>query len=235
MSRQFVKPFNTDSVIFSAGTTGAIDGGPITLAVLWKADSVTDLGLIQGRNGAAATIVAVNPFSGDGLNYFTSSGFSSTSAWTSGVWYLGAWTKANGSAAVRSHTYNYNTATWAHVNHGNVSDSAAGPITDWRVGMTGPADRLDGKIAAAGVWSSVLGDLAIEGMTATLGSWLSLSPAALWGFNQGSTATAVLDLTGGGADQTSISGTAVSADEPPGWSYSLGGGTQPGRWGMVHI
>jgi hypothetical protein len=236
VSRQFVKSFHTDYITMSAGAASGIDGGPVTLALLWKADSVTDAGLITGRNGSAANVVDVNPFSGDGLNYFAAGGFTSTSAWTSGVWYLSAWTKANGSAAVRSHTYNYTTTTWIHANHGSVSDSVNGPVVDWRIGMIAGSDRLDGKIAAAGVWGSVLADLALEGMTATLASWLAQSPLALWGLNQGSVATNVVDLTGGGADQIDISGTNVSADEPAPWSYSLGpGGPAPGRWGMVHI
>jgi hypothetical protein len=39
--------------------------------------------------------------------------------------------------------------------------------------------------------------------------------------NQASTATSVTDDTGGGGDQTAISGTSVDADDPPGFDYSL--------------
>jgi hypothetical protein len=51
--------------------------------------------------------------------------------------------------------------------------------------------------------------------------WLAGNPAAAWQFNQASTSDSVTDLTGGGADQTGISGTTVVTD-PVGWTYHTG-------------
>jgi len=221
VSRQFVHSFHTDYIAFSPGNAAGLDGGPQTLLVLFKVDSTTDNALIVGRNVSNATVWSVNPAS-DNKVYFSASGFAATVTLSNGVWYLLALTKANGSAAVRAHLYNYDAATWSHTDYGTVNDSSAGPITEYRVGWIDSADRLDGKLAAVGLWGSVLSDGQIEGLTAALSAWKALSPAALWGFSQASVATPVPDLTGGGANQTDISGTNVSADEPAGWSYSIG-------------
>lgn len=220
MSRQFVHAFANDYVGFAAGNTTALDGGPQTSLMLWKADSVTDHGLLVARNGASGAVYEINPFS-DNKIYWTSSGFTSTVTWASGVWYLFALTKANGSAAIRGHLYNYDTASWSHTDFGSIGDSTAGPVASMRAGWASSSDRLDGKIAAMALWGSVLSDGQLEGLTTHLSAWMVLSPLWCVRFNQASTATAVVDLTGGGGDQNDISGTSVSADEPAGWSYSL--------------
>ena len=49
----------------------------------------------------------------------------------------------------------------------------------------------------------------------------SLSPSALWDFNQASVADDVLDLTGGGANETSITGTTVIGGDDPAWTFGL--------------
>jgi hypothetical protein len=222
VSRQFVHAFHNDYIAFGAGNAGGLDGGPQTTLMLFKLDSTTDHGLVVGRNAGLSNVWSVNPAS-DNKAYYSASGFAATVTLTAGVWYLLGLTKANGSAAVRAHLYDYSAGPpWTHTDYGTISDSSAGPVTEYRVGWIDSGDRLDGKLAAVGLWGSVLSDGQIEGLTTSLAAWKALSPAALWGFNQASTATPVPDLTGGGADQTDISGTSVSADEPASWSYSIG-------------
>jgi hypothetical protein len=85
------------------------------------------------------------------------------------------------------------------------------------------SEKLDGRLAVIGIWQSVLTNTQIEGLTSALSAWKDLGPTALWAFNQASTTTPVTDLTGGGADQTAITGTtAVTGDDPPGFDFTLG-------------
>lgn len=202
------------------------------MLALWKADIFKDAGLFAEFNGSAVSIWGINPYSGDGHVYFgTNVGFTATDTWTTGIWYLTGLTKASGSSTVRCHTYRYDTTTWTHTNYGNVSNGTNGSATELRTGWTSGADRLDGKMAACAVWTSVLTDLQIESLTARMSDWLALSPAWAVQFNQTNVAQNVLDLTNGGGNQSSLSGTSVSADEPSPWAYYT---SQPGRWG-VHI
>src|SRR5690606_12886956 len=49
----------------------------------------------------------------------------------------------------------------------------------------------------------------------SLAEWMATTPLGLWLFDQQSTEDSVSDLTGQGADQTAISGTSVTEDDPP--------------------
>lgn len=221
MSRQFTRAAIPDQYIaFAPAGVAGFDGGPLSVAFLWRADSSTPHGLVSARNAGGATVWGANPYS-DGLVYFATAGFRSTVSWMPGRWHLTVLTKGDGPSVVRGHQYDYTAGTWTHADYGTaMGDSGAGPITDIRLGWCGSADRLDGQLAAAAVWDAVLTDAQTETMVASLGAWAALNPDALWALNQADTATPVADLTGGGADQSGIAGTSISGNEPPGWSYA---------------
>lgn len=218
MSRLFSRVAQ-DFIAFSPGACTAFNGGGQTAVFLWKPDTTVAHGLFNARNASNGTVFGFNPFS-DGVIYYTASGFVATSSWTATNWYLVAFSKAAGSSAVRVDTYNYTTAAWTNQTFGNLSDATTGPVAEMRLGWFSASDVLNGKMAAAALYNTVLTTGQLAGMTATLGSWLALSPRWCVGLNQTSVATPVPDLTNLGGNQSAISGTAVSADEPPGWSYS---------------
>ncbi len=218
MSRLFSRAAG-DFIQFSPGNAATLTGGGQTTVFLWKADTATAHGLMIARNAGGSNVFGVNPYS-DTFIYYTAASFVATTAYGTGTWYLTAITKATGSSAVRVHTYDYTAATWTHTNYGAINDSTAGPVNNLRLGWLSGTDILNGKLAASALYNTVLTDLQIQGMNTTLGSWLALSPVWCVALNQASVATPVNDLTAGGGNQTSISGTAVSADEPAGWSYS---------------
>lgn len=211
-----------DVIDFSPGTLTTLDGGPITVAWIWKPAALHNGGILWA-NGAGQ-VALINPFN-DGRIYVSFNGFTATETYTGGTdWFMLAITKANGSAVVRGHTFAYTGGTWTHTDYGSINDSANGPVSLLRVGRNDTTNEyLHASVAVMGIWLSVLPDLTLEGMTASLGSWISQSPDALWAFNQTSVATPVPDTTGHGADQSAITGTSVDADEPPGWSYSVDG------------
>lgn len=78
----------------------------------------------------------------------------------------------------------------------------------------------DMTIACAGIWGTlILSDSEIETLHEGFYRWTQWHPQnirALWRFNQSDASQSVLDYTGQGANQTSITGTTV-ADDPAGF------------------
>lgn len=137
------------------------------------------------------------------------------------TWYVTGVTKASGSAAYRYHVRPIG-GTWTHVDSGTTADGPGG--TDSVLFGQGPT-RNNGKfqIAAAAVFAGAMSDQDIESaLTDDMADWMAAQPLAAWQFNQATVGDDVTDLTGGGADQTAISGTTVVGD-PAGWTYFAGG------------
>jgi hypothetical protein len=223
MSRQFNG--SSDFITFAAGGIAGNDAGPSTVAFLWRPLSVSAGGVWRAYNAGSAAAWGANPFSDGFIYWSTNNGFTNDSvvggyAVAEG-WVLWVATKPNeaGSPPVRFHKYVYNTGVWQHVPNGSPGDTNLGPLASFQIGRFDGASYSNMRLAAFGIWGSVLSDVQIEGMTSSLAAWTALSPQVLLAFNQTATSDPVLDLTGGGGDQTAITGTSVSADEPAGWSY----------------
>ena len=128
------------------------------------------------------------------------------------------------SQPARVHVYDYDNESWSH------TDSAGFPGTGGgggavlvRIGQYDhTAEHLDAEMAAMGYWSDDLpvslgsaGDSEIEALDLhlSLQAWLDTDPVALWGFNQENVGDGVLDLTGNGSDEDTITGTSVVESE----------------------
>lgn len=222
MSRQFDTTGGTDSITFAVGNAPP-DQGPITIGVLAKSASVAGYTgwMVAGRksgtavlgfltsNNAGAKLFAENDF-GNGV-----SGLS-----TSWRWYV--MTKAAGSAVPRMHIWDLSGA-WTHTdNSANVGDGT-GPIDTLLVGsQNGSSNGWRGSIAVVAMFTSALDDAGVEAdFTLSAAHLLAASPSWMVRLNQASTSTSVTDDTGGGGDQTALTGTSVDANDPPGYDYSL--------------
>jgi hypothetical protein len=139
---------------------------------------------------------------------------------TADSWVLLAGGKAAGTTTPRVHKYVYNTNTWTHQNAsgtaGNPTSTAGGTV---RFGRWQNTDDLDGDLAAAAIFDRLLTDAEVEQLAHSLQGWLAAAPVGMWVFDQQSTGTAVNDWTGNGAQQSSLSGTAVAASSVIGLSY----------------
>lgn len=219
--------FNGFSYIdFSPGAFTNLDGGPTTIAVLWRPASIHAGNLIWARDASGAKVWGINPYS-DGLPYFTAGGFTTGHPYVPGVWQLMAFTKDDGFSTVRSHLYRYDTHVWQHQSMGERADSTLLPVTGIRIGAAPNAgEALRGDIAVAGVWSTVLSAESLEALAPSLTRWQSANPLALWAFNQANPADPVPDLTGGSANSTAITGTSISPDEPVGFTYGTSSSKQ---------
>ena len=149
------------------------------------------------------------------------------------VWYLVVVRKASGNATPRYSVYDYSSDTWSHGNFtGDIVDSTApGAGGTIRFSYGGIGERLEGRIAARAAWSNDLpwaangtGDTQIEaaGLETSIDNWSAVSPDALWAFNQAAVGDGVSDLTGNGADETSVTGTTVITNDIPS-GFSFGG------------
>ena len=140
-------------------------------------------------------------------------------------WAVIAISKPAGEATIRVHKKPLGGGSWSHADGDTADDDAFNTIDNIKLGSWQDNTHWHGLIAVVGMWKRQLSDGELEdGLDTALAAWLEAEPDGLWGLNQASTATALVDLTGGGADQTAIDGTGVvTDDDPPGFSFSLGG------------
>lgn len=218
MSRQFNG--SSDQVTFNPGTA-TFGQGPVTVAALIKpTNTVGTRQIIGGLTGGAADTYGLLHDSGE---YYCTNLFTSGRAVASNDWQWIIFSKASGSVAPRFHFRNVTTAgAWAHTNAGGNANNASSPTATLYVGALNGARFFQGFVAAMAVWGTELSDGQVEAACTLAASDLdNAAPtwATLW--NQASIATPVPDFTGNGGNQTAIAGTAVSADDPPGFSYSL--------------
>lgn len=225
MARHFTAAAG-DYIDLGAGSAGSVDGGPSSVAVLWRPTTVHEGWLLDAENGAGGHAYSINPYT-DGHLWHTMVGFRQTMAYTaSDGWRLDIWSKPSGTAAVRGHTMLLSAGTWSHADYGTSADSANVPTTRIRIGRHfSSSGALNGDVAAAMVVGAEWSDAAVEAgaLGSGLAAWLAMagaSPAAVWGFGQSSVSDPVTDVTGGGGDQIALSGTSVTTD-PPGFSYAI--------------
>lgn len=231
MSRSF-DTGNGTKIIVAPGALVNHDAGPTTIVTLFHPNSFQPGGIIRAFTepaGEGSGGWAINPYF-DGT-YFTAEGGFVFRSYIAPGWQILAFSKAAGTAAVVASLYDYGTDTWDHDTLGTLNDKP-GPWGSFRLGSFLDHEYTRGDFAAIGVWDAVLTPTELEGMTTSLAAWAALNPSALWAFNQASVTDPVLDLTGNGADETHRTATAVSANEPPGWSYDL---TPPGATRKVRL
>lgn len=113
--------------------------------------------------------------------------------------------------------YNYSTRTAVTEAASTTRVGTADAITSARLGSASDGTLpLLGDVAAVGIFSRVFASEAeLPRYAFSLDSWLSLGSGAMWVLDQASTTVPVLDWTGGGANQTAISGTSVATTSAP--------------------
>lgn len=236
MSRRFPATGGPHRIHLEAGSAGSWTArGAYTFAILWKPATAHNGGLFTAWTLADDNRLPVNNF-GDGHVYFTRSGFASDGALSGGydsflnLWQVWIISVAGGSATPRIHRYVINTdpddRAWEHVD----GDHSIGDLSDtlstlW-IGMLDDSQYGDHSIACAGISRVHLDDAAVEaaGLEHNFPAWIAaLNPTTgdgvAWALNQTSTATAVVDATGSGADQVHLDGTSVDLDDPPDFSF----------------
>lgn len=209
---------SSDYVKTSLGATSSVTGDVTIGCILRRAAGHSGTDVIMSIGGASKYAFY---FASDNLLTIystTSASAGSISATSSNNWVFVGVSKSSGSSTARLHRYVYDTNTWSHAD-----GSATGSVTPsgdvWLGSDAGPANYFQGDIAAAGVWAAKLTDAQIEALAYSLSAWWAVQPNGLWILDQVSTSQKVVDLSGGGANESAISGTSVSTSAVPVWSY----------------
>ncbi|HST69065.1 MAG TPA: hypothetical protein VLI94_05345 [Solirubrobacterales bacterium] len=135
-----------------------------------------------------------------------------------GEWVLVAAVKAAGSSKANYYYYRFATGTWSSAESTLAYTSAyAGAPAEFQLGRWNNTEQFTGRYAAAMVFDRVLSEAEVKDLVnvGAMTDWLGLGPKALWTFDQQSVGESVKDITGNGADQTTIEGTTVLEEEPP--------------------
>lgn len=205
------------SVNTSIGTLAAVGTGSYTLVALVN-PAVTAGGAAIGMKVSTGFDVQIiwdtGKFFGGGD---FSAGFGTVVA---GDWQVIGQSKTSGSNVYRWHYWDYTLAGAKSHADGTGTHANPGAITSV---LLGDGDnRNGGQIAAVAVWKRVLSDSEFNSLcTTNLSDWNALAPDALWALNVASP-TLVLDATGNGANESSVTGTITGgAADPPGFNYTL--------------
>lgn len=163
--------------------------------------------------------------SDDLLRWCTQAGTADTipiSLTTAEGYALVAVNKAAGTVNPRGHKFVYGTNTWSHADSATTAPDTAtisgGFVQIGRLYTVSTFDFV-GDIAIVGAWTRSLSDAEIEQLAFSLHAWKSSAPDGLWLLDQSDTGQAVLDWSGGGSNQTSLTGTTVSTTSVPGFGY----------------
>jgi hypothetical protein len=193
------------------------NAGNFTVSLLIRCTGST-IGVIEGlASGSRNWTVHSDTGKWYTTNDFTA-GFGSTN---NNNWLHIGWSKASGSAAVRWHQAVHNGTSWGAYTHGNGATEGDGSTID-TITLGLAFQRMAANFAACALYGSALSDGAFEALgTSSMATWMAAAPGAAWQGNA-SAVSGILDLTGGGADLTTLVGTAPTLDtvnEPPGWTY----------------
>lgn len=148
-------------------------------------------------------------------------------------WVLAAVTRASGTSVPRGHKYVYDTNTWTHTDAGAASGGDSTDLTGGRVqlGRWQTTDFFNGDIQLVGALKRALTDSELESLPFTLLAAAAAAPDGLWLLDQHATTQTVIDLTGNGANQTSLTNTSVATTSVPIWNYGSGASAAVGHAG----
>lgn len=210
-----------DSIHTSPGALASMTFGTFAIVVRRNSTAYNNLMTLHTSGGVSRLGLEIES-TGDGNNLqwqydgsFVASTFTIVNA---DGWVLLAMGKATGTTTPRCHKYVYSTNTWTHQDAAGTAtnSTSVGGTGTMRFGEWEGSDDLNGDIAVAAAWSGRnLTDAEVEQLAHSLQGWCALAPDAMWVFDQSAVSQNLLDITGGGANQSAIAGTAVSTQSPP--------------------
>jgi hypothetical protein len=203
----------TMAAIFRRGATGAYHG----IVALHQSGGTAEysLEISDSTNQVDFTGITSWPDAGGGLGL------------TAVGWYCVTVTKAAGTSTPRGTVYAYSTNTQARSN-GNttLADQTSVSGGTVRFGEWQDVDDFEGDLLVAGIWNRQLSDAEVDLLPFALNAWVSAAPSGLWLFEQSAVSQNVVDLTGGGANQSGTGGaitqTTISSIGQPVFNYGAG-------------
>lgn len=229
MARTFA---SGDKVRCATGNAAPLNGA-VTMAVNAKLDASRDgawrnLLAMLTSGGVWSHGYAFELDNGNKAAFSRDSGattcLSTTTTTAADGWCLHVVTKVTGSATPRYHRYKYSTGVWVHENMSTTSLDASGEATGLvEIGGTlgSSSDNFVGDIAQAGVFNVALADQDVESLAFTLQAWFG-SSKGLWPLDQSTIGQKVVDYSGGGSNESALTGTSVSTNSVPVFNVSDG-------------
>ncbi len=229
-----------DRIAVGGGLIGAVCNSAYSIVVVAKPDLVGGglnnnrcfASLQVGTSNALGSLNTFNDGSPGGLRVFTDTEFADVSVMGLDTsWQIVGYSKPAGTQAPRFHRKALGSGAWSHTDSGNTIANNASVVTTVEFGKLKNLDveALAGRMAVVSVFPTALSDADVESIqtTPSTAKLLALGATGLWDLNQASVATDVLDLTGGGANQTAITGTSViNGDDPTGWTFGVVSSTE---------
>lgn len=216
-----------DNIVLSLGALGfAFGPGTIAAIVKRSADSTANsqmilhVGVSTGaRYGLYISTTNILTLRTDTLSRAAPAGIDT--CLVADGWLLVAATKAAGTVNRRYHRYEYATGVWQHATDiGTTQPSSSVPTTNANIGSDwNPSSFFQGDIAATGACNAEFTDSQIEALAYSLPAWFAVQPNGLWLLDQALTTQKVNDRSGGGADESAITGTSVGTSSLPVFSY----------------
>ena len=219
MARTFASA-SSEVITLSLGALG-FAFGPGTMAFIGKAasDAAVKYGLNAGTANTTNVSLGLNASNVVSCSMGNSARAGSTTVVAADGWFLLGMSKATGTVLPRFHIYKYGTNTWVHENAGSSIANVTPAVAAHLSGQKGSTNFWNGDIAVAGFWNVVLTDAQFEAIAFSLPPWFApAQPKGLWILDQSAVGQLVPDLSGGGANQSAITGTAVSANSVPIWT-----------------
>lgn len=214
----------TDLLTCSVGSVPQTTGGFTVAGIVLMPSSFSLTRTVAEMGGSSGGDWAFY-ISSSGLIGLQGTGMSATLeliTTTANEWGLVAVDKAAGTTAPKYHYYRYSTNAWTHTAHGSTtSDNSAPTSPNFNIGHRRSTNFFNRDIAMVGTWNRRLADAEYELLPFSLAYWYASSPSSLHILDQQATGQAVRDLTGNGANQTTLTGTSVSANSAPIFSYGL--------------
>lgn len=224
MARTFTSA-SGHKIILSLGNLGFVFGPGTVAAIIRPTNfsgdnrTIISAGATNAVSWMLQTIVATGTIAirTDGTEVHGTTGL------TLNAWHCIAITKASGNVRPVCHIYPYATDTWVHENASGNRANSSTPLTQAQLGCTpAGAGFCDGDIAVAAAWNVVLTNNQVEALAYDMLAWFVVQPQGLFVLDQSAVAQTVPDLSGGGANQSSITGTTVATSSVPVWSPGVG-------------
>lgn len=212
----------SDKILMSLGAVPASVAG-FTLAAIVRLQAVSRWNnILTLATSADATILDMTIGATNVLSVEPYAAAGNTVTGIATGWQLLAVSKPTGSNVCRGHRYVFSTGVWTHTDAVGNSADPGGTVARIYLGTFATSDFLSGDIEAAAMYDTALSDSQIESLPFTLMAWLTLAPKALWKLDQSATAQKIIDISGGGANESTLTGTTIAAASVPVFNYTDG-------------
>lgn len=222
MPSTYVREFDgsDDFVTLSIGAIPSFTFGAMWCLV-WSADftpATVRHCVAVGDNGSVANSVTLGVSTTGNVRVVNNGSTARSGAvvLTDSRWHIIGFGKATGTATPRLHIWDP-ISGWQHENASGTQANNADThdIASIGAGTLG-GGPFGGRIAAAAIkQGDALSDATFETFSEGVGAWWKATPSALWILDQSVTTEVIRDETGGGANESALTGTTVQTDTAP--------------------